>query len=314
MNGFRGNTVAMTSDRFHGTVLGLALGDALGAPHEGGPIERLLWRLIGTTGDGRMRWSDDTQMSLDLAESLLARDGLDEDDLARRFAESYRWRRGYGPGAAKLLKRIRRGEDWRQANRSVYPAGSYGNGGAMRAPVLALFFAGDDHGLVDAARRSATITHAHALGIEGAVMLAVATAEALASADAGRILERVARACTQAEFTSRLAHARRWLDTAATPAPHEVREQLGNGVAAIHSCVTAVYLAASFLKAPFADLMAFTIALGGDVDTIAAMAAAMWGAARGATSLPAADLARLEQRERLQAVAGALFERHRQRS
>ena len=120
---------SMTLERFEGCLLRLALGDALGAPYEGGPIERLLWRLIGTTKQGEMRWTDDTQMALDVAESLVAKGVVDADDLARRFASSYRWSRGYGPGAAKLLKRIARGADWRQANLvsppSTSPCGSW---------------------------------------------------------------------------------------------------------------------------------------------------------------------------------------------
>jgi poly(ADP-ribose) glycohydrolase ARH3 len=79
-------------------------------------------------------------MTVDLAESLLANKGIDQDDLARRFAASYRWSRGYGPGAAKLLKRIRRGGDWRTVNREIYRNGSYGNGAAMRAPLLGLVY------------------------------------------------------------------------------------------------------------------------------------------------------------------------------
>jgi ADP-ribosylglycohydrolase len=59
-----------------------------------------------------MRWTDDTQMSLDLVESMVALGTVDPDDLAQRFAKSYRWSRGYGPGAAKILKRIARGSDW----------------------------------------------------------------------------------------------------------------------------------------------------------------------------------------------------------
>ena len=131
----------MTSDQFEGCLLGLALGDALGAPFEGGFLERLLWRFLGRTAAGHARWTDDTQMSKDTAESLVANGALDPDDLARRFAASYRWSRGYGPGTAKMLKRIARGADWRSANRSVYPQGSFGNGGAMRAPVVGLFYA-----------------------------------------------------------------------------------------------------------------------------------------------------------------------------
>ena len=95
---------------FEGCLLSLALGDALGAPYEGGPIERLVWWFIGTTKQGESRWTDDTQMAVDIAESLISKGTLDPDDLAARFASSYRWSRGYGPAAGKLLKRIARGE------------------------------------------------------------------------------------------------------------------------------------------------------------------------------------------------------------
>lgn len=70
--------------------------------------------------------------------------------------------------------------------------------------------------------------------------------------------------------------------------------------------MTAVYLAAWFLRRPFAELMEFVRAVRGDVDTIGAMAGAVWGAANGAMALPAAALARLEQREALVELAGAL--------
>ena len=96
-------------DRFEACLLGLALGDALGAPLEGGVVERVLWSGLGLTRRGVARWTDDTQMSLDIAECLVERGELDLDAIARRFAQSYRWSRGYGPGAARLLKRIAAG-------------------------------------------------------------------------------------------------------------------------------------------------------------------------------------------------------------
>ena len=85
----------LLAEQFQGCLLGLALGDALGAKSEGGAAERMAWRMLGRTRTGRLRWTDDTQMTLDLAESLLAHGTLDPDDLARRFAQSYRWSRGY---------------------------------------------------------------------------------------------------------------------------------------------------------------------------------------------------------------------------
>src|SRR5262249_50393892 len=153
---------------------GLATGDALGAPYEGGPFEWLVWRVIGRTSDGRLRGTDDTQMAIDLAGSLLENNGVRPRAAAGRFATSYPWSRGYGPGAARVLKRIRRGEAWEAASKAVYAEGSYGNGAAMRAPVLALFYARDRDSLLNAARISAMVTHAHPLGIEGAVLIALA--------------------------------------------------------------------------------------------------------------------------------------------
>ena len=296
----------MTLKQFEGCLLGLALGDALGAPYEGGPLERLVWRLIGTTRKGEMRWTDDTQMSLDVAESLAEKRALDANDLARRFAHSYRWSRGYGPGAARLLKRIRRGVDWQEANRSVYPDGSFGNGGAMRAPVIGLFFARQPAELINAARISASVTHAHPLGMEGAVLLASATALALTKTAAPEILRGAAKNCSCEAFTVRLAIAGKWLNSGSEPTVREVTRALGNKISASESCVTGLYLALRFMNRPFTDMLQFIADGGGDVDTIGAMAGAVWGAANGIDKLPADRLAKLEQRVRLMNAASAL--------
>ncbi len=295
-----------TLDQFQGCLLGLALGDALGAPREGGPVERLLWALIGRTARGEMRWTDDTQMSIDVAESLLSRSAIDEDELARRFARNYSWTRGYGPGAAQVLKRIARGADWRQAARSVYPEGSFGNGGAMRAPVIALFFAQAPLALSDAARRMAAVTHAHPLGVEGAELVALATAQGLRRSTGLELGTRCAAAATQPAMASRAAVASAWLRAQASPSPQEVARQLGHGIAAAESCITAIYLAARFLEAPFEDLIHFVARVGGDVDTIGAMAGGIWGASRGRIDLPTAALQKLEARDRLTDLATAL--------
>ena len=100
----------MKEDRIAGKICGLVLGDVYGAPHEGGFAERALWWLLGRCG-GKRRWTDDTQMTLDVIASLLALGHIDQADLASRFAKSYRWSRGYGPGAATILRRHARCTD-----------------------------------------------------------------------------------------------------------------------------------------------------------------------------------------------------------
>jgi poly(ADP-ribose) glycohydrolase ARH3 len=299
------------ADRFAGCLLGLATGDALGAPYEGGPLERLIWRLIGRARDGTLRWTDDTQMSLDLAESLLAENGLSLDALATRFAAGYRWSRGYGPGAAKVLRRIRRGQSWRTAVRGVYPEGSFGNGAAMRAPVLALYFRHDRAELVAAARESAGVTHAHPLGIEGAVLIALATHALLEDQDERDLMDRLISACSSAPFYERLRLVRFWRETQAMPSPRDVVAKLGNGITAPTSCPTALFIALQFRRRSFEEMMTFIISCRGDVDTIGAMAGALWGVTNGAERLPRV---RLEHSARIVEIAGRLHRHHRRES
>lgn len=280
----------------------------MGAPYEGGPVERLVWKLIGKTPDGCLRWTDDTQMTLDLADSLLQENEVNPDAIAKRFATSYRWSRGYGPGAAKVLKRIRLGEDWQRASTAVYRDGSYGNGAAMRAPILALYCGENTEALIGAAKLTANITHAHPLGIEGAVMIALASQAFMQGCQNLEIIEVIRRYCHLPELTKKLDLLHTWIATNAAPTCSDVAKKLGNGITAATSCPTALYLALRFRQAAFEDMLTFIIACRGDVDTIAAMAVALWGIDNGDEPLPSI---KLESRERIMNIAEKLFERSR---
>ncbi len=120
-------------------------------------------------------------MSLDIANSFLRKGAIDQDSLAREFSNSYQWSRGYGPGAGKILKRIRKGMPWYEANVSVYKDGSFGNGAAMRAPVLALCFVSSNADFKQGVIRSAEITHSHPSAIDGALLVAYSTDYALSN-------------------------------------------------------------------------------------------------------------------------------------
>jgi len=169
----------INQEMYSGCFYGLALGDALCAPYEGGFLERSLWKLLGKTKDGESRFTDDTQMSLDVAHSLLEQGKIDQQHLASKFASSYRWSRGYGPGAAKMLKKIKKGKTWNEVNRSVFSQGSYGNGAAMRAPIVALYFYDNREEMLSAVQKVSEITHCHPLAIEGAKLIALAVTYSL---------------------------------------------------------------------------------------------------------------------------------------
>ncbi len=177
----------------------------------------------------------------------------------------------------------------------------------MRAPVIGMFWCGMNSEVIKAATLSARITHAHPLGVEGAVLIASAASKALACKDATQIFCNAAEACKEAPFLDRLDQAGRWLNNEEQPTPSVVRARMGNGMAAAESCVTALYLGLSFLDRPFQELLGFVAACGGDVDTIGAMAGSIWGAVNGVEALPSEPLQHLEQRARLETVAQELF-------
>jgi ADP-ribosylglycohydrolase len=293
-------------DRCVGSIFGLALGDALGAPYEGGVLERLTWQAIGLSRPGTLRYTDDTEMAIGLAESLIACGGLDADHLAKTWAERASWDRGYGGGALKVLRMIRRGTPWQEANRKVFPDGSFGNGGAMRAAPIGLYYHDDPDALTRAARQASEITHAHELGIQGGVLIARATAVAMRTATGIELLDAIETEDLDEQYRDRLKIVRQWLQTDSPPPLPDVAHQLGNTILAHESAVTAVYLAARHCASDFESLITDVINLGGDVDTIGAMAGGIFGANRRVDALPRAPLDQLEDCDHIAQLAGRL--------
>ena len=290
---------------FIGCLLGLACGDALGAPYEGGIPERLAWSLIGKTKEGLPRWTDDTQMSLDVAASLLAHGDVDQNDLAQAFQKSYRWSRGYGPGTAKVLSHIRAGQPWQQASRASYKDGSIGNGGAMRIPVVSMFYHGQPLDiLLEKTRLVTEITHAHPAAIEGAALVALCVSCALQGFPMADALKYFVTAYPGTLFLSKVHRLQTLVTSHTTPSPSEIVHQFGNGIVALDSCVTAMAIAHCFKDKPFQSLVEFTAQCKGDVDTIAAMAGAWWGATNGDAGL---QKIAIEDREAIVRVGEQLY-------
>ena len=301
-------------DRFRGALLGAMVGDALGAPVEGvdcdriaellGEIETLpapeaelrravLGLIAGAElPPGAARYTDDTQMTIGLAESLIACGGFDGADLARRFSENFEPHRGYGPGAALLMVEFRRGAPWDEpAGKLFRGQGSFGNGAAMRAAPVGLFARRDAYRMRHLAENTAKVTHTHPLGVAGCVLQSAAVAVAsrsepgedfdpLAFLDA---VEESAPALPDA-YGASLADVRRLLRD---PRPiREVAEILDTGVEAHESVPAALYAFASHPHS-FEAAVAYAVRLGGDADTIGAMCGAVAGAFHGAAAIPA---------------------------
>ena len=298
--------------KFLGSLLGAAIGDAVGASREGRGMasQREIQALASDRSP--LRYTDDTHMTIGVAESLVECEGFDAAHMAGCFVRNYQaepWR-GYGPGPPRVFRLMENGVPWNEAAAQIYPGGSFGNGAAMRVAPIGLFFWNRQEELREAAQESSLITHSHPLGVEGAVLQAAAVAHALAQ-DPSRPLDTSLFASHLLELASEDIYRAKiaQLDTllkSADDRPLVVR-QLGNGIEAFNSVPTAIF---SFLAHPrdFPSAVLYAVSLGGDTDTIASMAGAIAGAYPGIDGLPVDWQGRLENRDYISGLGDRLWE------
>ncbi|UCD85008.1 MAG: ADP-ribosylglycohydrolase family protein [Deltaproteobacteria bacterium] len=292
-------------DKFIGAVLGTFVGDALGRPFEGAPPGK------GWTENGEEIervfsgvYTDDTEMTLILAESLLECKGLDTARLAMRFSRGCHPERGYAWGAIRCLKAIAQGVAWHQAAQIVFPDGSFGNGAAMRVAPVGVFFHDDFYQLRKAAHDQALITHSHPLGVGGAILqaaaIAVATrADPRENPRGETFIESVRGAVgnISKDYLQVLDDVETLLYSDPKPEPLQIALNLGHEVTAPRSVPAALY---AFLRSnlSFREVVIGAISLGGDADTIGAMAGAVAGAYHGVSGIPERWMEQLENGER----------------
>jgi ADP-ribosyl-[dinitrogen reductase] hydrolase len=291
------------ADRVVGSCLGLALGDALGAPFEflrarnvPDPIPALerpwLAQPPGST-------TDDTAMARNLVRSLADRGGLDADDLIARHLA---WFRSDPPDVGTLtgrvLRRVDRGEGAVDVARDVWsqrgPEVSAGNGSVMYCAPLGLAYANRPGELATLAPALSGLTH-----YDGRCKTAVlAVTLAAAALVRGEPAERAARtsldAVLELEGGEELEHL---AGAVGSSRPIDGPDQ--------GFCLFAAGLAFQALVrggGPEAELRR-VVSLGGDTDTNAAVAGALLGARDGAEALPEEWLDRLRDADAIRAEA-----------
>jgi poly(ADP-ribose) glycohydrolase ARH3 len=298
--------------RFLGGMLGSALGDAIGElAFFHGTREALRAKIAQTS---TLVYTDDTAMAIGLAEAISQVGRLDQQLVGDSFRANFRrepWR-GYASGPPTLFALVeRQGLPYTQAARGLFGGqGSFGNGAAMRIAPLGLFFH-DAPDLYDQARASASVTHAHPLGIDGAAVLAWAIARAVKLSPretfphADFIQGLVDFAQTE-QMRTRMALLESLL--AEDIAPFGAAARLGQGVAAHKSVPFALY---AFLRHPhsFEDCLFCAALHSADRDTVGAMACAVAGAYLGVEAIPTDWLAKIENRQYIEELALALYRR-----
>lgn len=280
--------VCAVEDLAVGCVLGAAVGDALGGPFEFGPAGAFSARYPrGGTAEGRdeMRggggWdpgeaTDDTQMAVLVAESLLERGGLDLPDIFDRFQ---RWAASEPKDIGLQTEAVLTGDlPWDLAAGIHFQVTGHaaGNGSLMRASTSAVYFAAAGQAAtMAAARRIAALTHGDAAAWEGTAILHELVRVALSGGDP--------LAAVDEALALTVDHCRdRWAVVLAEDwHPDQATEFNGAVWPCLGSAVWAVRTTASFEEAVRA-----AVDLGGDTDTVAAVTGTLAGARYGAAAIP----------------------------
>ncbi|MBW2084216.1 MAG: ADP-ribosylglycohydrolase family protein [Deltaproteobacteria bacterium] len=287
-------------------MIGSALGDAIG---------ELAFRYRNQTSllDAISRspilcYTDDTAMAIGLAQSLVKKGDIDQQHIGETFRRNYEsepWR-GYASGPPTIFGLVsRKNIKYVTAAKSLFGGqGSLGNGAAMRiVPVGILFHGRDD--LLDKARQSAEVTHAHPVGMDGATIQAMAISMAVdldpVEAFSWReFIDRLILASQTKEIRAKMNLVKALLTNQGSPG--EAARTIGRSVAVHESMPFAVF---SFLRHPksFESCLMCAVLNGGDRDTLGAMAGAISGAYLGIEAIPPQWISRLENRTLIEELA-----------
>lgn len=315
--------------RAHGALAGLALGDALGMPTQAMSPEQIravYGRIAGLVdADASQPYApgmpagsvtDDTEQAL-LVASLLVRGrgsssgrvALDAGEFAHALLawEDSMIERGsldlLGPSTKAALERVRAGED----PLSVGGAGTT-NGAAMRVTPIGIAVSTEDpEAFAESVWSSCRVTHATRQGFQSAALVAAAVSMGIdaASSSASDVRALLRKAVTYVDSLLErgawtpdpdvVAATRRAMQLAVNPASSSLEclvEQVGTSVASAHAIPMAFAL---LTRDPSPRALLDAANLGGDTDTIGAIAGAILGAAAGVEVFDGRALTQVEE-------------------
>jgi ADP-ribosyl-[dinitrogen reductase] hydrolase len=276
-------TTSERDSRAIGMVVGAAVGDALGAPFEfksrglyrtmfPAPVLDGLGEMIG---GGYLGWepgefTDDTQMALALAESILEAGTFDPETTWRWFTTWAMTAPDVGSTTSSSLSH----SDWRMVQTDLHASPS--NGALMRSFVQAAAFIHRPRDVVqDIVLRQSALTHPHPVSGWGAWICVEMCRTFIGGSDAFAVLDELI-AATPDDYRTRFAEllSPDW-------SPDRPHESNGSARGCLAQAVWAVRSTESYEDAVIA-----AVNLGDDADTVGCVAGALAGARYGVESVP----------------------------
>ena len=299
-------------DRYHGALLGLAVGDALGTTLEFKPRGTFapLTTMVGGGPFGLQagQWTDDTSMAMCLAESLVE-NGFDLLDQMRRYVRW--WRTGYwsstgtcfdiGNTTREALARFEKTGDPISGSTEAAAAG---NGSLMRLAAVPLLYAHDPAAAVHYAAESSRTTHGSAEAVDACRYMAHLIVNAVHGVDKQDLLsprDRLQIDGDAAPLVARVAAI-----AAGSFKSKDVSEIDASGYV-VHTLEAALW--AFHQTGTFRDGALLAVNLGEDADTTGAVFGQIAGAHYGITGIPEEWLATVHRADDIRRLANRLCER-----
>jgi ADP-ribosylglycohydrolase len=298
----------MDIDKVRGLVFGLAIGDALGYPTEFLTLARIKADFapngIEDFPKSPALFTDDTQMSIAIAEALIKAGNQDLETIMEAIKEEFiKWRRSpennRAPGNACLagVSNMERGVHWSESG----VADSKGCGSAMRVAPIGYVYQHDPDKLKLVARASGICTHGHRTAIAASIGAAYLVKLALDGTDPGRMIPETLSftAGISREFDTALSKVSECLDW---PNVEDALKYIGEGWIGEEAVALALYC---FLKHPHdykkAELRGANT--NGDSDSVACIAGGISGAYLGIAAIPDKWVRNIEKTKYLEELA-----------
>lgn len=300
-------------ERYRGSLVGMAAGDALGTTVEFkprgsfAPVETIVGG--GPFGLKPGEWTDDTSMALCLAESLIEKSGFDAADQMERYR--HWWREGHLSSNGRCFDigvtvsgALHRFEQTGEPFSGSTDPNTAGNGSIMRLAPVPLFFRDDPKLAVEMAGESSRTTHGAAEAVDGCRYLAALIVGALGGADKQELLsdhfEPLGGLWSGAPLAPKIAEVA--AGSFKRRRPPEIKGS-GYVVRSLEAALWAFHGSENFREGAL-----LAVNLGDDADTTTAVYGQLAGAYYGERGIPEEWRALLAKKELIMSLADRLHE------
>lgn len=292
-------------ERYKGSILGLAVGDALGAPAEF--LRRGTYKRIERMAGGGLlclepgEWTDDTAMARCLGESLLSCNGFCCDDQLQKYLRW--WKEGYlscngtcidiGWTTRQALQRL---DGIEQTPLTTHLVTEASNGSIVRiAPVCLYYYPNTDAAIYFSGQSSKT-THESRECVDACRLLATYVCRILTSRNRDYIFDSLPAESSYSERIKSIAEG---------SFTYKHLGQIFADSTASSSLEAALWC--FWNTKTFRECLTLAVNLGEDTDSVGALCGQLAGAYYGASAIPSDWLKDLKKRDELSDLAARLF-------